>query len=146
MLSKAGIGLKIILLPVVTALFFSLFLALYILPEFSRSIMQERKLQTQELVRTAISILTFYEASIQEGTMTDHEAKDSALKAIQAMRYGAEGKDYFWIQNDEPRMIMHPFKPQLDGQLLHSIADKYGSGYIRWGRRSDQTAGCQEQR
>ena len=42
------------------------------------------------------------------------------------MRYGPEGKDYFWIQDMQPRMIMHPYRTDLNGQELRSFTDPRG--------------------
>ncbi|RXJ95625.1 chemotaxis protein [Malaciobacter molluscorum] len=44
-----------------------------------------------------------------------------ALNAISKMRYGKDG--YFWINDSHPNMIMHPFKPQLDGKDLSNVKD-----------------------
>ena len=32
------------------------------------------------------------------------------------MRYGAEGKDYFWITDYSPKIIMHPYRKDLEGK------------------------------
>jgi len=65
------------------------------------------------------------------------------------MRYGAEGKDYFWITDMTPKMILHPYRPDLQNKKLSEIEDKdikalylrfndlvkrQGAGYIdyRW--------------
>ncbi|RXJ99624.1 chemotaxis protein [Arcobacter sp. CECT 8986] len=48
--------------------------------------------------------------------------QEEALAAISKMRYGKNG--YFWINDSHPNMIMHPFKPQLDGKDLSNIKDK----------------------
>ncbi len=50
------------------------------------------------------------------------EAKD----AIGALRYGAEGKDYFWITDGRPTMIMHPMKPSLNGKDISNVTDPNG--------------------
>ncbi len=50
--------------------------------------------------------------------------KAEALKAVSEMRYGLTG--YYWINNSEPKMIMHPIKPQLDGKDLSKVKDPSG--------------------
>ena len=42
------------------------------------------------------------------------------------MRYGPENKDYFWINDLHPRMVMHPYKPEMDGQDLNENKDPNG--------------------
>ena len=47
----------------------------------------------------------------------------------QHLRYGREGKDYFWIQDlgrPFPRMIMHPYRADLNGQDLSGFTDPRG--------------------
>jgi methyl-accepting chemotaxis protein len=51
---------------------------------------------------------------------------DDAKKGISALRYGKDGKDYFWINDMNPRMIMHPIKPSLNGKDLSSFKDPNG--------------------
>jgi methyl-accepting chemotaxis protein len=45
---------------------------------------------------------------------------------VSALRYGPENKDYFWINDLHPRMIMHPYKPELNGQNLTGYTDPNG--------------------
>jgi len=79
------------------------------------------------------------------GGMTTQEAQARAVAAIKALRY--EEKEYFWINDMHPRMIMHPTKPELDGKDLTdnkdpngkhlfvefvNIVRKDGSGYVSY--------------
>jgi len=50
--------------------------------------------------------------------------KDEAKAVIKNLRYGSDG--YFWINDFEPRMVMHPTNPKLDGQLLKESKDPNG--------------------
>src|SRR5512146_2566858 len=43
---------------------------------------------------------------------------------LRMLRYGAD--DYFWINDLHPRMIMHPIKPELNGQDLTASKDPNG--------------------
>ena len=47
-----------------------------------------------------------------------------ALIAISKMRYGKNG--YFWINDMQPKMIMHPMQPNLDGKDLSTYKDPNG--------------------
>ena len=46
---------------------------------------------------------------------------------IQNARYGPEKKDYMWINNFFPRMIMHPTNPKLNRKDLTDVRDKEGT-------------------
>jgi len=52
-----------------------------------------------------------------------------ALKTISNMRYGKAG--YFWINDSNPTMIMHPIKPSLDGKDLSAVKDPNGKALFK---------------
>ncbi|MEZ4637222.1 MAG: DUF294 nucleotidyltransferase-like domain-containing protein [Caldilineaceae bacterium] len=58
--------------------------------------------------------------------LTRQEAQSLAIAQVEALRYGPEGLDYFWIQDMQPRMIMHPYRSDLNGQDLASFTDPRG--------------------
>ncbi len=61
-----------------------------------------------------------YLEAAEERFMSDAKA------AIGQLRYGPEGAEYFWINDLDPAMIMHPVKPALDGKNLAGIKDPSG--------------------
>jgi len=79
--------------------------------------------QLQNAVNTAYSIL---EAIEKKQGMSLEEKQEKASDLIKALRYGPENKDYFWINDMHPTMIMHPFKPKLDGKDLSATKDPNG--------------------
>jgi methyl-accepting chemotaxis protein len=54
----------------------------------------------------------------------DEFARKAAAARISKLRYG--NGDYFWINDFGPRMIMHPAKPELNGQDLTNNKDPNG--------------------
>jgi len=50
--------------------------------------------------------------------------KEEALKTISEMRYGKSG--YYWINDSNPKMVMHPIKPSLNGKDLSKVKDPSG--------------------
>ncbi|MDY6909243.1 MAG: cache domain-containing protein [Thermodesulfobacteriota bacterium] len=70
------------------------------------------------------SILADYEARVQGGQITLEEAQKAAVERIKTLRY--EEKEYFWINDLGPRMIMHPYTPELDGRDLSDYKDPQG--------------------
>ena len=89
-----------------------------------RSLDQEKQLKTRHVVEVAYGIMENYHRLAQEGVMAEQEAKASAIKAVKALRY--EGNDYFWINDLKPVMIMHPFKPELDGTDISEFKEPDG--------------------
>ncbi len=86
--------------------------------------LKDREMETRYVVETAYGILAFYHERQQAGTLTLEAAQAQALEQIKSLRYGHE--DYFWINDFSPSMIMHPFKPELNGTSLANFEDPTG--------------------
>ncbi len=116
-----------IFLPTLIAI--GLFLAVIwgiILPSFENTLLERKRELIHELTNSAWSILASYERDEQSGFLTHEQAQAQAIVRIESLRYGEEGKDYFWIQDMQPRMIMHPYRSDLNGQDLTSFTDPRG--------------------
>ncbi len=108
---------------------FTLFLVVIfavILPTMRRNIVERKKEMIRELTQAAWSELASLHEQERRGTMDRAAAQTAAAERIQAMRYGDEGKDYFWISDTETRMVMHPYRPELNGQSLLEYSDPAG--------------------
>ncbi|NGP87849.1 methyl-accepting chemotaxis protein [Fodinibius halophilus] len=104
--------------------------------------MKEKKTQTKELVRVGLSTLEHYYKMEQSGELNRQEAQKMAKEAIKTMRFGDKGKDYFWINDFHPKMVMHPFRPDLDGKDLSSVTDPNGVNiFIEVVRVSEESGG-----
>lgn len=79
-------------------------------------ITEERQNAVKQTVEVAHSIVGQYHALAAQGKLSEAQAKQSAIAAIKAIRYGAD--DYVWINDLHPNMVMHPMKPALDGKDL----------------------------
>ncbi|WP_446746009.1 methyl-accepting chemotaxis protein [Sphingomonas sp. OTU376] len=80
--------------------------------------------QTRKTVEVAYSTIAHYQAEEQAGRMTRAQAQAAALQAVSAMRYS--GKEYFWINDMQPRMLMHPMNKALVGQDVSATKDPNG--------------------
>ena len=88
------------------------------------AVSDERRQLLRTQVDTATSILKTYYQRQQSGELSESQAKEQAAEAIADLRYGEDG--YFWIQNSSPDMVMHPIKPELNGNDLSSVTDENG--------------------
>jgi methyl-accepting chemotaxis protein len=95
-----------------------------ILIQYRTSLLDSRALQTQLLVESTHSLMQNYYARQLSGELTNDQAKTQALSSISKLRYGMG--NYFWVNDYEARMIMHPIKPTLDGKDLSNFADPTG--------------------
>ncbi|MBN1267391.1 MAG: cache domain-containing protein [Anaerolineales bacterium] len=98
----------------------------YILPSFEQTLLDRKREMIRELTNTSWSILSSYQQEETAGELSREQAQALAIARIETLRYGPEGKDYFWIQTFEPAMIMHPYRPDLNGKNLQQITDTRG--------------------
>ncbi|MBA1248716.1 methyl-accepting chemotaxis protein [Pseudomonas zeshuii] len=80
--------------------------------------------KTQHVVETALGVFTHFQALEAGGTLSREAAQQGALAVLKALRYGRN--DYLWVNDLQPRMVMHPMNPKLDGQDLSTYKDPDG--------------------
>ncbi len=108
---------------------FALFLALIfliVIPTMQRTILDRKKEMIRELTQAAWSELASLYEEEQQGGLDRAAAQQVARARIQRLRYGDDGKDYFWISDMRPVMVMHPYRPELNGQSLARYTDPAG--------------------
>jgi PAS domain S-box-containing protein len=119
-------GVRILLPTVLAVGLFAVAIFALILPAYERQILDRKREMIAELTHSAVSVLSEYEREERAGTITRETAQREAVTRLRFMRYGEEGKDYFWITDLEPRMIMHPYRADLEGSDLTDFADPNG--------------------
>ena len=87
-------------------------------------ILQERTSNVQQAVETAYGVLDYYQKQEASGALPRAEAQKKAMDAIKLLRYG--NNEYFWLNDMQPKMIMHPIKPELDNKDLSTNKDPTG--------------------
>ncbi len=120
------IPIRIFLPVVLTVLLFIATIFLLILPEFKERLMEGKREVIRELVASAWSSLDAYARQERAGLLDREEAQLLAINHIRMLRYGDALKDYFWINDMQPRMIMHPYRPDLDGRDVSDFTDPAG--------------------
>jgi signal transduction histidine kinase len=117
---------SIVLPSILAIVFFILLIFTVILPSSEKNIMDGKKEMISQLTNTSLSLLEeFYQEVLLEDILED-SAKILAAKRIEQVRYGAENKDYFWIIDEQPAMIMHPYRPELMRADLSDYQDPNG--------------------
>ncbi len=97
-----------------------------IIPGFERALLERKKEMIRELTNSAASILAEYAADETAGRLTRAAAQTAAAARIRDLRYGREGKDYFWITDMRPVMVVHPYRPELEGTDVSGYMDRNG--------------------
>jgi methyl-accepting chemotaxis protein len=89
-----------------------------------QSLNTQKMWQTRSLVETTASLIRHQVEAAAAGEMTEEEAKARAIAEVRELRYG--NNDYFWIHDESLHMVMHPMKPELEGQDVSNMADPKG--------------------
>ncbi|RLB91849.1 MAG: hypothetical protein DRH26_07375 [Deltaproteobacteria bacterium] len=77
------------------------------------------------------AIAVFESASDDDALGDVENRKQAAIKIIDKMRWGKDGKGYFWIQDTKGDMVHHPIKPSLDGKKLLGLKDPDGKLFFK---------------
>lgn len=120
-------SLKIIFPAIFTFILFALLLFAYVIPQFENNILERKKETVRELTHSIVTILSYYQMKEQQGEITQKQAQDIAKNIIRNVRYGQEKKDYFWINDMTPVMVMHPYRPDLENKNVADFQDKNGA-------------------
>jgi methyl-accepting chemotaxis protein len=85
----------------------------------------EKQTKTRHIVEAVYGTLEYFHAQELAGQLSRKEAQSAALRLIKQLRYA--GKEYFWLNDMRPYMVMHPYKPELDGKDLSGVKDPAGN-------------------
>lgn len=141
----SGLPVAIILPATLSVVLFLLTLFLLVLPALESTLLSQRRETIRQLNEVAWSALAFYQKKEEQGALSRQAAQAAAIEHVKNLRYGVDSKDYFWINDMVPRLIMHPYRPDLVGRDVSEFADpdgkklfkefvtvvrKNGSGYV----------------
>jgi PAS domain S-box-containing protein len=121
-----GFVLRIVVPALLAIVLFVVATFAIVLPETERLFLDRKREMIRELTRSAWSVLEEYRRLEENGALTREAAQREAIERVRGMRYGPERKDYFWLTDLHPRMIMHPYRSDLEGQDLSAFSDPNG--------------------
>ncbi len=123
-LSDWKIRNKILVAPAMMAVFMTVWVIAYLLPLFEKNLLKEKQTATRHVVEMTWGLLAEIDGQVKSGSLSLEDAKKLAAQRLGTLRY--EEKEYLWINDLQPRMIMHPYKPELVGKDLTEIKDPTG--------------------
>jgi PAS domain S-box-containing protein len=118
---------KIIVPAIMVIVLFVTLYSMVFLPMVEKGFMDRKKEMIRELTNSVWSVIDEYHQEIARGNLSEEMAREMALNRVKFIRYGDEGKDYFWITDMEPVMIMHPYRTELNGENISSYTDPQGT-------------------
>jgi len=122
-LSQIKIGTRIYILTALLA--FGTGLVLYLgAAEVDEVLWKAYEQRTGSTTDLAQSLVKEYEERVIKGEFTKEEGQARALKRLSSMRY--DGDNYYWVNDMEGKMLMHPTSPKLVGTDVREIKDADG--------------------
>lgn len=116
---------KIITATIINILIFAVMI-LYLIPTIYDRMLEIKKENIKNVIEVNITYLNSVHGEVINNTLTLEEAKKRAIKEIRSMRYGNDKKDYMWITDFDPNLIMHPIPKlqELEGKYIGDRPDK----------------------
>lgn len=115
---------KIMASSIITLIIIAAVILFYFLGLIENEMIKQKREKTRNLVEVAYSVMEKYDLMSDAGELTPEQARDLAISQIKKMRYN--DNDYFWINDLGPSIVMHPFKPELDGKDVSDMKDPNG--------------------
>ena len=139
-----------------TVVLLAVLIFIIVVPSLEENILSNKKETLRRVTEAGWSILQHYEELEKSGLLTREEAQKRAIAHIRTMRYGPEMKDYSWINDMHPNMVMHPYRSDLNGTDISDFKDpngkrlfvafveeveRHGEGYVNyiWQWKDDPT-------
>jgi methyl-accepting chemotaxis protein len=118
---------KIFILCLVVITSFALLFFVYFLPLVERLYVEEKKAKIKDIVNISINMISHIEEKYRDNKKIPvEEVQKIALSQIKDLRFGDDNNDYIWINDFQPKMLMHPFVSDLIGRDLSDYKDKAG--------------------
>lgn len=106
-----------------------LFFILKFMPSVEDKLMAEKQRNVKNTVEVAYGIIEHYGSLASKGELTFSDAQTSALTEIEKLRYQSD--EYFWINDLNHKMLMHPINPKLNNQSVADHKDPNGKYLFR---------------
>lgn len=117
-----------VVIPAFVAVSLFIFSSFYLfIPRLEKNLLEDKKLISRELVQSAWHMIQYLDKEVSEGKYSLNDAQNIAIRHLRSMRYGFNNKNYFWINDFTPTLIMHPYRSDLEGKDLSDFVDPAGT-------------------
>ncbi|WP_404301021.1 methyl-accepting chemotaxis protein [Alicycliphilus denitrificans] len=123
-LSRLTVSRRLVALVALALLSMLALLAAVMTTELSL-LQRERAQNVRQVVSGAHGIIAYYHLLASRGDLPEEVAKIRSLEAVRSLRYG-DDHEYFWVNDMQARMVMHPIRPELDGKDMGTSKDPNG--------------------
>ncbi|MDQ5909244.1 MAG: methyl-accepting chemotaxis protein [Pseudomonadota bacterium] len=96
--------------------------------EFKSRMVMDREQELRSLVEVVVGVASRFHDLAVTGTLSEADAQKAAMATIKTLRY--EKNEYFWINDMNVKMVMHPTRPELEGQDMQDHQDPTGKRFL----------------
>ncbi|MDD0809790.1 methyl-accepting chemotaxis protein [Curvibacter sp. RS43] len=90
----------------------------------TQTALEARQNATRQHVEIAHGLMVWAHRQEVAGQISREQAQAMAKQAISELRY--DKNEYFWINDLHPHVVMHPYKPELNGKDVSDMKDPNG--------------------
>jgi methyl-accepting chemotaxis protein len=94
--------------------------------KYEEAMLEGNKMEIKSQVQSALTILQKKYYKVQAGEVTEEEAKKEAIEIIRSMKYRDDRSGYFWIDDVDYTLIMHPILTEQEGSNRYDLEDQNG--------------------
>lgn len=91
---------------------------------FGNIFLEEKRNDSLKLTNTAISVIEGFHKLQLDGEISAKQARLYSINTLRSSRYSDSG--YFWINDLNGNIVMHPLMPELEGKNLFDFRDVKG--------------------
>lgn len=77
-------------------------------------------------VQSVLAVLQAEYDKAAAGEMSEEDARKEAAEIVRAMRYRDDGSGYFWIDDKDYNLVMHPILAEQEGTNRYELEDQNG--------------------
>ena len=125
-----AISIRIALPAMLTIVMFVTATFVIILPSLKENLLAKKREMLRELNTIVWDMVASYEKMERTGEMSREQAQQTALRIIRDLRYGPVNKDYFWVNDMNGLIVVHPYRPDLHGEIVPDVRYPKGKNLL----------------
>lgn len=94
--------------------------------EYEDAMDEGYRTEIKSQVQSVLAILQAEYDKAAAGELTEEEAKSEAAEIVRSMRYRDDSSGYFWIDDKDYILVMHPILPEQEGNNRYDLEDQNG--------------------
>lgn len=108
--------------------------------EYAKAMDDGYRTEIKSQVQSVLAILQAEYDKAAAGILTEEEAKAEAAEIVRAMRYRDDDSGYFWIDDKDYILVMHPILAEQEGNNRYDLEDQNGIMIIQSIMKACQSA------